>query len=108
MESEAWLMVGATQSVPGWLRHDGQRLRFDTGTDQGFDVAVRDVTDITFPWYYFGGGCKVRVGQRAVRLSFVRPNGAAAAARTSEALRSVAAIAPGRASGRAWKARLDG
>ncbi len=108
MESAAWLMVGATQSIPGWLQHDGTRLRLFTDSDQGFDVAVDQITDVTFPWYYFGGGCKLRVAGRPVRLSFVRPNGAAAAARPGEALRSAAAIAPGRAAGRACKARLTG
>ncbi len=51
---------------------------------------------------------QLRVGGRPVRLSFVRPNGAAAAALPGEAMRSVQAIAPGRASGRAWKTRLTG
>lgn len=54
MESEAWLMVGATQSGSGWLRHDGQRLSFDTGDDAASMSRPARPANVTFPWYYFG------------------------------------------------------
>lgn len=74
--SVAWLLEGLTQSFKGRLEYSRGRLRMKTG-DRGhaFDVAMQDVTEVQFPWYYFGGGLKLRVGGRQYRLSFVRPNG---------------------------------
>jgi hypothetical protein len=41
-----------------------------------FVAELGDVSDLRFPWYYFGGGLKMKVLGEKYRISFVRPNGA--------------------------------
>lgn len=68
LASPAWLMVGATQSLPGVLWHDGHRLVLELEGEhaaRGLDVPVAEVRDVAFPWYYFGGGCRLTAGGRA-------------------------------------------
>lgn len=74
--SDAWLLEGITRSIPGWLEWTDGRLRFATADQVVFDVARRDVSNIRYPWYYFGGGVKLHVAGTPRRLSFVKPNGA--------------------------------
>jgi hypothetical protein len=76
LATAAWILIGTTRSTPGVLVHDGGRLAFFDRKGAIFDVPVEEVSAVVFPWYYFGGGCKLRAGEHAVRLSFVRPNGA--------------------------------
>jgi len=78
--SDAWLLEGLTTSVPGWLEWRRGRLRFVTPGDVVFDVPRADVTNVRYPWYYFGGGVKLHVAGTPRRLSFVKPNGAEHAA----------------------------
>jgi hypothetical protein len=74
--TNAWLLQGLTGSVAGWLVLADERLRFITPAEVAFDVALSEVTAVVFPWYYFGGGMKLRAGDLPVRISFVKPNGA--------------------------------
>lgn len=101
LRTEAWLLRGIS-SVPGALRLKGGMLSFvasGTGSawpwqlrklavllgkpglaesiDAGkpvvlFEWPVAEV-DVATPWYYFGGGIKLRHGGVALRLSFGRP-----------------------------------
>ena len=73
--SYAWRLKGLTRSIPGWLDLHEERLRFTTPEEVVFDVLRADVTAIKYPWYYFGGGMKLRAAGRPYRLSFVKPNG---------------------------------
>lgn len=110
--SYAWLLEGLTVSMPGWLVLQQERLRFTTPEEIVFDVPLADVTAISFPWYYFGGGVKLRAAGPPYRLSFVKPNdseyaearGAASDGNPATALLSVASkvgdIRTGRAAGR--------
>lgn len=97
--------------------HDGN-LRFATPEKIVFDVPREEVTQITFPWYYFGGGVKLHAAGQAYRLSFVLPNGAEyatacgmAAEGDLAALSIVASkahdIGAGRAVGRRWRELLS-
>ncbi|MCC7043332.1 MAG: hypothetical protein IT183_05690 [Acidobacteria bacterium] len=74
--SDAWLLEGITRSVPGWLEWKAGRLRFVTPAEVVFDTSRSEVTNIRYPWYYFGGGLKLHASGVAYRLSFVKPNGA--------------------------------
>lgn len=58
-----------------WLDLRQERLRFTTPEGVVFEVPRSDVTSITFPWGYFGGGMKLRAAGRPYRISFVKPNG---------------------------------
>ena len=115
--SEAWLLVGLTRSVPGHLAWNG-RLRFSSADGVVFDVAPGQLSSVTFPWYYFGGGVKLIAGSTKYRLSFVKPNGAeyavargAAAAGSPLALLGAAEkirdVGSGRRVGRRWRDILE-
>ena len=122
LRSPAWLLEGLTRSVPGVIELDDGRLAFRTEQGTVFDVPVIEVHEITFPWYYFGGGLKLTVKNTRYRLSFARPNeasdipgrllaGAGAAGSVVgllTAARKVRDIVVARAAGRAWKAMLAG
>jgi hypothetical protein len=115
--SHAWLLKGMTGSVPGWLELEEGRLRFTSLEEVAFDVALSDVSAVVFPWYYFGGGVKLRAADKPFRLSFVKPNGAeyadarlAASFADPAALLLVASkandIASGTDAGREWRRLL--
>jgi hypothetical protein len=115
--SYAWLLKGITRSVAGWMDlHDGD-LRFATPEQVVFDVSLAEVTQIVYPWYYFGGGVKLHAAGQAYRFSFVLPNGGEyAEARGMAAVGDLAAlsivatkahdIGAGRDVGRRWRELL--
>ncbi len=120
LRTPAWLLMGISNSE-GVLELAGRRLAFTSPKGRVFDAALADITNITFPWYYFGGGVKLQVGQSRYRISFVRPNGGAYAASDLLASTGTAAgaagallttgltvqdIGSGRKAGKAWKAAL--
>ncbi|HYE19318.1 MAG TPA: hypothetical protein VEA69_12790 [Tepidisphaeraceae bacterium] len=127
LRTPAWLMIGMTGSAPGVLELAGGRIAFTGEEGRAFEAAVGDVT-AKFPWYYFGGGCKLAAGGQAIRVSFVRPNGGAdvpgqllartageglgavagGAAALLTAGRKVRDIGEGRKAGKAWRAALAG
>jgi hypothetical protein len=102
-----------TGSTPGLLELAGGVIALTTGTGRAFEAPVADVS-VKFPWYYFGGGCKVTVpGGATHRVSFVRPNGAEDFGGDSPIALLTAAdklsdIGAGRRAGKAWKAALAG
>ena len=117
-DSHVWLLKGLTGSAAGRLELKRDRLRFSTRAGVLFDVPLRDVSGVTYPWYYFGGGMKVRVGETQYRFSFVRPNGAEHAigralgeagnpAALLVAGGKIGDIRSGRALGRRWRAVFD-
>lgn len=91
--TSAWLLVGITGTVPGVLELTDGRLSFTTRERRLFDVPLPEVSNIVFPWYYFGGGVKFRIGANSYRISFVEPN-------------DTWAIGEGRRAGKAWKSVL--
>ena len=117
----AWMLEGMTRSVPGVLELADGRIGFTTEEGRVFESALGDIT-VKFPWYYFGGGCKIRIGDRVYRISFVRPNdatdvpgsllarldggAAGGAAALLTAGRKLADVGRGRKAGKQWKAAL--
>lgn len=73
--SDAWLLEGLTRTRAGWLEWTSGRLRFVTPDGVMFDARREEITNVRFPWYYFGGGLTLRSGGVRYRLSFVKPNG---------------------------------
>ena len=118
--SPVWQLKGPfAVPVPGVLTFAHGRLSFTTEARVEFDAPPSALIDVTFPWYYFGGGVKLRLEGRRYRLSFVRPNGAedlsfrlrarvgdpfAAALIVGRAFRD---ITQGVRAGRTWKALLS-
>jgi hypothetical protein len=75
--SPAWILVGLTRNLPGWMAYcDGWISFADIDGEVLFVAELSDVTDLKFPWYYFGGGLKMKVLGERYRISFLRPNGA--------------------------------
>jgi hypothetical protein len=116
--SYAWRLIGTLGTAAGWLDLTAGRLRFSTAAEAVFDVPLAEVTDIIWPWYYFGGGVKLSVEGTQYRFSFVLPNGAdyptarlAAEAGDAGALAIVWQkaddIGAGRDVGKEWRRRLD-
>ncbi len=116
--SYAWRLIGTLRSQAGWLDLTAARLRYSTPDDVVFDVPLAEVTGITWPWYYFGGGVKLTAGGQQYRFSFVLPNGAeypkarpAAAAGGPSSLTIVSQKAEdagaGRKAGKEWRRRLE-
>ena len=141
LRSTAWLLRGIS-SVPGQLELARGRLSFtSTGTgtawpwqlrklerdvgkpglatriDSGqaspvFDAPLDGVL-VTFPWYYFSGGLKVRVGTTPLRFSLGTPPNTRmpvdrsdpleAIPRAIEEMRDIGSM---RAAGKAWKMAL--
>jgi len=115
--SDAWILQGMTVSIPALLEHDKGRLRCVTEDRVEFDVALSDVKNVVFPWYYFGGGVKLQAGGTPFRLSFVVPNGAEyASAKLLADMGNAGSlvvvgskahdITSGRAAGRRWRELL--
>jgi hypothetical protein len=116
--SYVWRLIGTLRTEAGWLDLTAGRLRYTTETREVFDVRLDEVTDVDWPWYYFGGGVKLMVHGEQYRFSFVLPNGAEyptarmqAAAGSPAALAIVAQkgndIARGRKAGKEWQQLLE-
>ena len=116
--SYAWLLIGTFRTAAGWLDLTAGRLRFSTPDKVLFDVPLAEVTDVDWPWYYFGGGVKLSAAGERYRFSFVLPNGAEyPAARAAAAAGDPAALAivwdkasdigAGRDVGKEWRRRLE-
>ncbi len=73
--SPAWLLHGITGTSSGRLSLTGDVLSYREERKLIFTTRLRDVERTVFPWYWFGGGVKLRVGGKWYRLSFVVPNG---------------------------------
>ena len=74
-ESVAWILKGITGSESaGLLRLKDGRLTLVGENGTAFDVPVNEVSDVTFPRFYFSGGMKLTAAGEKYRLSFVKPN----------------------------------
>lgn len=95
MFTSVWRLKGITGSEPGNLELTNGRLIYtpDHGRP-GFNVPLSDVRDINFPWHYFGGGFKMRIGGDSYRFSFIEPHN------------HYADVSAGRETGKAWKKAL--
>ena len=69
----AWI-IGGLHNRPGYLLTAGGRITFIDG-EPYFDVAFDELTDVTYPWYRFGGGVKLRAAGTLYKITFVRPDG---------------------------------
>lgn len=114
LRTPAWRLHGLTRSEPGVLAFANGRLSYRTEDGVVFDVPLAEVTDVVFPWYYFGGGAKLMAEGEAYRFSFVRPNDASDVpgrllARSGNPVGLVTAgqkvvdIGAGRRAGKAWR-----
>ena len=124
LATPAWLLAGRLRNVPGVLAAGQGRLAFVTETGPVFSVPIGEVSDVSWPWHWFGGGCKLRVAGHQYKIAFVRPNGAADVSPSLldagvavlavvtdtvvpvHSLRGVLDIRSGRQAGAAWKEAL--
>ena len=122
--SPAWL-IGGLRNVPGYLGTGHGRLTFVSDTPV-FDVPLAEVTDVRWPWHWFGGGVKLTAAGSPYKITFVRPNGMPAPDPSVlatgvgvfallsgtwhdvHALQGLADIGTGRAAGARWRQVLGG
>ncbi|WP_219413059.1 hypothetical protein [Pseudonocardia nigra] len=124
LATPAWIMAGRLRNVPGVLAAGDGRLAFVTEDGPVFAVPIAEVTDVRWPWHWFGGGCRLTAAGEPYKITLVRPNGApdvspslldagasllavvTEAAVPAHSLQSVFDIRSGRAAGAAWKDAL--
>lgn len=75
--SPAWLLAGLGHRA-GVLVLRAGRLAFLGDDGVVFDEPLREVRDLTFPWYWFGGGFRAEIAGTRRKVSLVRPQGAPA------------------------------
>ena len=100
LATPAWLMTGWGRTVPGALVAGHGRLTFLLAGDGPlFDVPVAAVTDVTWPWHWFGGGVRLRAAGTPYKITFALPAGAEAPALLDDAVAFVSLVTG------AWPAR---
>jgi len=122
----AWWMAGGLRNVPGVLAAGEGRLAFVTDDGPVFTVPLEKVSDVRWPWHWFGGGCRLVADGERYNITFVRPNGAPPVTPSLiEATQSLAVVLSlgavpahsvtglfdvrsGRRAGAAWKEALPG
>jgi hypothetical protein len=77
LATPAWLMSGWGSTVAGVLVAGDGRLAFLTEEGARFDVPVTEVTEVTWPWHWFGGGVRLHAAGAPYKITFVLPAGAA-------------------------------
>jgi len=98
LHTQVWLLSGMTGSEEGILQLADGRIIFTSIDGQTvFDARLPEVSEMEFPWYYFGGGMKLRIAAERYRVSFLRPGNTGG---------GIGDIAPGRRVGKLWKAAL--
>ena len=103
MRSPGWLLSGLTGSVAGELALTQARLIFETRDGRRIlDVPLGELSAVTFPWYYFGRGMKVRIGTETHRLAFARPGNLPDSGEAADA----GDVGSARRAGAAWKSAL--
>ena len=105
LRTPAWRLIGLTRSEPGILALAEGRLTYRTNAGVMFDVPLMDISEVVFPWYYFGGGVKLNAVGEAYRFSFVEPNDAPSSPLVGPGGVGVTA---GRQAGAEWKRILKG
>jgi uncharacterized protein (DUF1786 family) len=79
-------------------------------------VLLSDIRKVDFPWYYFGGGMVIHIGDTNFRFSFLQPQNTQLPVERSENLAKAieqlsaigSAIGGGRSTGKRWKSVLQG
>jgi hypothetical protein len=74
LASPAWV-IGGLRNRPGYLVTAAGRIAFTDGEETLFDLPLAEVSGVTYPWYWFGGGFKARIAGKTVKITFVKPNG---------------------------------
>src|SRR4029079_1666247 len=75
LATPVWLLIGMTGSTPGLLELASGKIAFTSDEGRVFEAPLTDIR-VKYPWYYFGGGCKIAIADKTYRISFVRPNNA--------------------------------
>jgi hypothetical protein len=83
-----------------------RRLRDDDRTVVG-EVPIGEVSDVRFPWFYFGGGMHLRVGDVRYRLSFLRPQNVTMNRMAGWSRQGAGSISAGRHAGTLWRAAFE-
>jgi hypothetical protein len=97
LSDTVWLLKGIIASEEGTLTLKNGRLSFSTDK-LIFDSPLTEVYAVTFPWFYFGAGCALKINGTKYRFSFIQPGNTAGGEHAS--------VSGARRKGRHWKAAL--
>lgn len=95
LEEVVWRMIRISGSERGVMKLANGRFGFVGEKGTRFDVPASAISEVKFPWHYFGGGMKISIGSESYRFSFIEPHD------------SFASIADARETGAKWKAALS-
>jgi hypothetical protein len=76
LATPAWIMAGWGRNIAGVLVAGAGRLAFLAEEGALFDVPITAVSDVSWPWHWFGGGVKLRADGTPYKITFILPNGA--------------------------------
>jgi hypothetical protein len=107
MQSSVWELIGMTGNEPGLLKLSNGVLSFETENGVRFTCPVSQLTEVKWPWYSFNCALNLSANGSKFRLSFARPNGAAAAWLPASALQGVYDLGSASKTGKAWRAELE-
>lgn len=66
-----------------------------------------EISDVRFPWFYFGGGMHLQVGTVRFRLSFLQPQNVTTNRMMGLSRQGAGSISAGRHAGGEWRAAFD-
>jgi hypothetical protein len=107
LQTPVWELTGMTGSEPGLLKLSGGVLSFETDQGVRFSSPVAQLTNVKWPWYSFNCALNLTANGSRFRLSFARPNGAAAAWRPVHSAQGVYDLGSSSRTGKAWRAELE-
>ena len=107
MRTPVWELIGMTGNEPGLLKLLNGVLSFETAQGVRFTCPVSQLADVKWPWYSFNCALNLNANGAKFRLSFARPNGAAAAWLPSSAAQGILDLGGASKTGKAWRAELD-
>ena len=107
MQTPVWELTGMTGTEPGLLKLSKEVLSFETAQGVRFTCPVTQLADVKWPWYSFHCALNLNANGAKYRLSFARPNGAAAAWRPASAAQGVLDLSGASKTGKAWRAEHD-
>lgn len=107
IQTPVWQLAGIFGgNEPGLLTLSGGRIRFETDDGVKLECPVSQLQNVRWPWYSFNAALNFTANGEKYRLTFARPNGAAATVRPISAAKGVFDLGGAVKTGKAWRAEL--
>ena len=106
LQTSVWELIGLSNS-PGLLTLANGVLVLETQQGLRFQCPASQIESASWPWWQFHCAVKFRVQGTKFRVSFARPNGAAAAWSPVSAATNIFSLGSASKTGKAWRGELD-